>query len=109
MARDLIWKTWLVDGVALEDTLNAMQQGGFTFCAFVPVPLHATTAGHVILVASRFEEEPVQKEGRVGIPVDETVWAAYHSLPLVEQQAIQVLLRGMMTRYFQQHEGDPAC
>ena len=51
---------------------------------------------------TQFFAQQMQEDGRVGIPVDEAVWAAYQRLSPGEQQAMQVLLDGLLTRYYQE-------
>ena len=107
MARNLVWKTWCSDANMLEQALNEMQQSGFSIYALMTIPPTARVLGNFIVIASRFEEELEQDS--IDIPVNATAYAAYQALPPAEQQAMQVLLSGMLTRYFQKHEGDPAC
>ena len=103
MARDLVWQTWQCDEDALARVLCEMQSGGWSIHS-----LHVTRPGvgllacRLLLVASRFEELPACEESHIDIPIDETTWAAYEQLPPAEQQAMQVLLGGMLTRYCQQ-------
>lgn len=104
MARDLVWKTWRIDELDVAQALNEMQGTGWMY--------HSLLVTHepntILLIASRFEEKPGQDS--IGIPiVDERVWAAYQQLSPAEQQAMQVLLSGMLTRYIQKHEGRLAC
>lgn len=105
MARNLVWQTWQCDEDVLARVLSEMQTGGWSQHS-----LHVTRLGvgllscRLLLVASRFEEMP--EHDNVWIPVDETVFAAYQQLPPAEQQAMQVVLGGMVTRYLQQHGGE---
>ena len=91
----------------LEQTLNEMQQSGFSIHAIMAIPPTAPVLGHFIAIASRFEEELEQDS--IDIPVDATAYAAYRALSSAEQQALDVLLGGMITRYYQKREGCPAC
>mgnify|MGYP001567896727 CR=1 FL=1 len=110
MVQQLTWKTWRVDETGLDTALADMQAHGWAFNA-----LHVTRPGHglvqafFLLVASRFEEEeaaPAQppEQGSIGIPVNAEVWAAYHAFPPEEQAALQVLLSGMIARYYNLQE-----
>ena len=98
MAQQLVWKAWRVATGDLEQTLNDMQQSGFSIYNIFPFSSPTLSCGYTI-VASRFVEETT--ESMVGIPVDATTHAAYQSLPPAEQTAMQVLLGGMVTRYYQ--------
>ena len=99
MAQQLVWKAWRVATGDLEQTLNDMQQSGFSIHDIFPSLTSGGLLYEYVIVASRFVEETT--ESMVGIPVDATTYAAYQSLPPAEQAAMQVILGGMVTRYYQ--------
>ena len=101
MPRDLVWQTWQCDEDALARVLSEMQTGGWSMHSLLVTRLGVVVSPcRLLLVASRFEE--VLNQATIGIPVDETVWAAYQRFSPEEQTALQILLGAMVTRHYQQ-------
>ena len=102
MAQQLVWKAWRVAVGDLEQTLNDMQHSGFSLHDVFPslIPGSGISLNEYVIIASRFEPEPEQE--RIGIPVTDDAYAFYQTLPSAEQQAMLVLLGGMLTRYCQE-------
>ena len=101
MAQQLVWKTWRCEESNLEHAMAEMQAGKWSMHSLMVTRLGvANSDARLLLVASRFEPEPEQE--RIGIPVAVDAYAFYQTLPSDEQQAMQVLLGGVIKRYYQQ-------
>ena len=103
MAQQLVWKAWRVAVGDLEQTLNDMQHSGFSLHDVYPYLIPGSGMPPLyeyVIIASRFAPEPEQE--RIGIPVTDDAYAFYQTLPPAEQQAMQVLLGGVIKRYYQQ-------